>query len=348
MKKQLIILSLFTLIGLVSCQKDIILSEQMEESFYVRSGNADIPAYVYGNGASKVFVILLHGGPGGSGLEYRFGTYAAELEKRYAVVYTDQRHQGGSHGHLKDEEITVDAMVEDIHLLIQTLKIRYGNDISLFMLGHSWGGTLGTSYMVKEDYQHELNGWIEVDGAHDIPRLNIELVKMILEIGNAEVSAGRNTEDWAPILDYVSTIDTNNITFDQTGQLNEYGHEIEDLLSTIFSDSDSTFSPFNYYFRSPSNPIASTITGVQLPQAFLEEVELTSLTNQLPLITIPTLIQWGKYDFVVPPALGYSAFDQISSVNKFLNIYSHSGHSPMVNEPEQYVVDLIAFIEMFK
>jgi len=346
--KKIQIIIFMSVLALFSCQKEVALTEQMEESFYVRTNNADIPAYVYGNGTSKVFVILLHGGPGGNGLEYRFGTYAEELEKRYAVVYTDQRHQGGAHGHLKDEEITVDAMVEDVHFLVQTLKQRYGNDISLFLLGHSWGGTLGSAYMVKADYQHELNGWIEVDGAHDIPMLNIELVKMILTIGNIEVAADRNTDEWVPILDYVNAIDTNNITFDQTGQLNAYGHEIEDLLTTVYKSTDTTFSSFDNYFRSPSNPFSSAITGVQLPQAFLEEVEATSLTNQLNLITIPTLIQWGEYDFVVPPALGYSAFDHISSTNKFLKIYSHSGHSPMVNEPDPFTADLIAFIELFK
>ena len=346
--KKLIFILFISLLGLFACQKDVILTEQMDESFYVRTNHADIPAYVYGNGASKVFVILLHGGPGGSGLEYRFGAYAQELEKRYAVVYTDQRHQGSAHGHLKDEEITVDAMVEDVHFLVQTLKLRYGNDIRLFLLGHSWGGTLGTAYMVKDDYQHELNGWIEVDGAHDIPMLNIELVKMILAIGNEEVTAGRNTTEWAPILDYVNAIDTTNISFDQTGQLNAYGHEIEDLLTEIYPSTDTSYSSFEYYFRSPTNPLTSAITGAQLPQAFLEEVEATSLTNQLNHITIPTLIQWGEYDFVVPPALGYSAFNHISSTNKFLKIYSHSGHSPMVNEPDPFTAHLIAFIEQFK
>ena len=66
--KKLIFILFISLLGLFACQKDVILTEQMDESFYVRTNHADIPAYVYGNGASKVFVILLHGGPGGSGL----------------------------------------------------------------------------------------------------------------------------------------------------------------------------------------------------------------------------------------------------------------------------------------
>ncbi len=348
MSKRTIILLAITALTFFSCQKEVILSEEMEDTFYVRNGGADIPAFVYGNGASNVFLLILHGGPGGNGLEYRFGSYYKELEKRYAVVYTDQRHQGNAQGHLFEDDITVDTMVEDVHLLVKTLKARYGDDISLFMLGHSWGGTLGSAYMVKDDYQHELKGWIEVDGAHDIPMLNIELVKMIIEIGGIEVAAGRNTERWAPILDFANAIDTNNITFDQTGELNSYGHEIEELLDQIQPSSNESVSIMNYLFFSANNPLQSNMTGAFLPQAFLEEVESTALTSQLKNITIPTLLQWGEYDFVVPPALGYSAFNEISSLNKFLKLYAQSGHSPMDNEPALFVADIIDFIEAYK
>ena len=40
---------------------------------------------------------------------------------------------------------------------------------------------------------------------------------------------------------------------------------------------------------------------------FGASVEDIALTDSLFKIEIPTLILWGKYDFVVPPALGYDA-----------------------------------------
>jgi pimeloyl-ACP methyl ester carboxylesterase len=85
-----------------------------------------------------------------------------------------------------------------------------------------------------------------------------------------------------------------------------------------------------------------------LPEAFLKEVELAAYTNEMHKITIPTLLQWGKYDFVVPPALGYSAYDEIGAVNKYLKIYEHSAHSPMNNEPDLFVKDIITFVETYK
>ncbi len=333
---------------LTACQKEPAVSTQMEESFYVRNGDADIPAFVYGNGASKVFILVVHGGPGGNGLEYRGGTYSEQLEEKYAMVYTDQRHQGNSHGHLAESEVTIDAMVEDLHLTVKTLKERYGNDISIFMMGHSWGGTLGTAYMIKEDYQNELAGWIEVDGAHDIPMLNIELVKMIQTIGGEELAAGNNTADWTEMIDFVNGLDTNNITSDQGGTLNGYGHRIEGLLSQLHESNGASPGLLNYLFFTPNNPATSGLSGLVLPKAFMDEVEAKSMTDDLHKITIPTLLQWGKYDFVVPPALGYSAFDKISSTNKYLKIYEHSAHSPMNNEPDLFVKDIVTFIDTYK
>ncbi len=340
----LILLMLIT----TGCKKEATISSEMAETLYIRNGASDMPAYIYGNGSSNVFILVLHGGPGGNGLEYRSGTYAEELEKKYAMVYYDQRHQGNAHGNLKPEDVTIDAMVEDTHLLIQSLKERYGQDISLFLLGHSWGGTLGSAYMVKDDYQNELNGWIEVDGAHDIPQLNIELVKMIQEIGSQELLAGNNVSDWQEMIDYVNAIDTMNITFEQTGQLNQYGHRIEGLLSQLKEGDNAQTSIMQYAFLSPGNPLISTVSGFSLPEAFTRSVELANYTPELSKITIPTSLQWGKYDFVVPPALGYSAYDEISSADKFLKIYDYSGHSPMNNEPDLFIKDIVDFIEAYK
>lgn len=341
------IFGLITVFSLFGCSKEIVLTEKMEDNFYLRKDGADLPVFVYGNGASKVFILIVHGGPGGNGLDYRLGKAAEELEKNYAVVYTDQRHQGNSQDHFKEKDFTTDAMVEDIHYLIRVLKERYGNDISLFMLGHSWGGTLGTAYLIKEDYQHDLKGWIEMDGAHDFPLMLQEQIKMILEIGNAENNLGRNSDKWEPILTYVNGVDTNNISFNDMLILNQYAHEIENLITAI-NPPEVDVKFLDYYFTSPHNPLAAALNSRQIPTSFLEELQFTSYTDKLNLITIPTLIQAGKFDFVVPPAVAYSAFSHIGSTEKSIHIYTHSGHTPMINEPDLFSSDIITFIEAYR
>ena len=48
--------------------------------------------------------------------------------------------------------------------------------------------------------------------------------------------------------------------------------------------------------------------------------------------------------FVVPPALGEDAFEKVSSDVKKLVIFESSGHSPMSNEPDLFVDEVLSFI----
>ena len=181
MKKVIPFLLIVVLITF-SCQKDDY--SLVSDAFRVRNGNADMPVYVHGNNSEYIYIIFIHGGPGDSGYANRAGKAATELENKYVMVYWDQRGQGMSEGKYDSEDITIDIMAEDLHALILVLKSKYGDDCNFFLLGHSWGGTLGTAYLLKNDYQNEITGWIEVDGSHDFPKINIETIKMFLDIGN--------------------------------------------------------------------------------------------------------------------------------------------------------------------
>ncbi|UTW62766.1 alpha/beta fold hydrolase [bacterium SCSIO 12741] len=218
MKKLMILLSLSLI--LFSCSKDSDLSK-VDETLYVRYEGADMPVYMRGNVNSNVIVLIVHGGPGGNGLEYRTGQYSVELEEKYGIAYWDQRGQGMSHGKYKSSDLTVQAMADDMLAVVRALKSKYGSQISIFALGHSWGGTLTARYMTTGNYQHELKGWIEVDGAHDIPQLNKDAVAMFISVAKEQIALGNNVENWQSTLEWAEAIDTNNITSEQGGRLIE-------------------------------------------------------------------------------------------------------------------------------
>lgn len=346
MKHLLFILSILSLF--VSCEKKAKLDKQMEETFYLSRAGSDMPVFVRGNGDSKTFILVLSGGPGNGGLIYRAHTYSDLLEEKYAMVYWDQRHQGNSHGHYNKEDITIDAMVEDTYALIKTLKQRYGQDISLFLMGHSWGGTLGTSYMVKNDYQKELKGWIEVDGAHDFPLMNTELVKMFHTVGSAEIAKGNHVDKWTEIINYTDSIDTTNLSDQEVTQLNVYAGRVEGYLDFLNPKSESNLNGLELNITGANNAATTLINEATLPLEFYQEITSTALTNEMSKITTPTLLQWGRYDFKVPLKLAELAFENISTADKELKIYEKSGHSPMRFEPELFVEDVINFVEKYK
>ena len=79
-----------------------------------------------------------------------------------------------------------------------------------------------------------------------------------------------------------------------------------------------------------------------------EDSQKIPMTDLLYEITIPSQFLWGKYDFVVPPAIGISGYNNVSSTEKELVIFEHSGHSPMSNEPVKFVEVVKAFVELHK
>lgn len=314
------------------------------DRFYFHQDGADLAVEVNGQIRSGTFILLLHGGPGGGSYGYNSGLYSELLEEDYALVYLDQRGQGASQGAYPAEEITLQRFADDTYNLVRLLKARYGVDSNVFLMGHSWGGTTGTYTLLNTRIEEEISGWIEVDGAHDIPMINKEAIKMFLSIGAEEVTAGRETETWQEIIDFASAVDTNNITVEDGGAINNYGYTAESLLSQI----ETSDAPTEYSHSLLTRPVFSLNTvfaNLATSSAIEAETEATSLSSQLSEITIPTLFLWGKYDFVVPPALGVSAVNLFGSTDKELVIFEFSGHSPMDSEPELFAETIRQFVE---
>lgn len=316
------------------------------ERFFFRTDGAELAVQIDGSIGSKTFILLLHGGPGGSGYEYNSGTYAAQLEEKYAMVYLDQRGQGASQGNYDLETISLQQFSDDIYALSQFLKQKYGQDISLFLMGHSWGGTTGTHALLYTDVQDEIKGWIEVDGAHDIPLLNREALKMYLTIGKAEIANGNNTDRWQEIVDFAAGVDTLNISGGDGGQINRYGFEAEGLIEAVNESTGGESS--HSFWVSPIASLAAVSSGQATANAINLETESIAMTDLLDRISVPSLFLWGKYDFVVPPALGIGAFDRVNSQDKELVIFEHSGHSPMDTEPERFVAAVVGFVERLR
>jgi len=336
--------------SLISCQKQD-GRETVDLIHVVREG-ATIPAYIYGNTESQTFVIILHGGPGGNGLEYKFGTYSERLEEEYAVVYTDQRGQGMSQSTASSPAATVELMTKDVYALALTLREKYGDDISLFLLGHSWGGLLGTSVMVSSEYASTFDGWIEVDGAHDFGLTYVEGHKLIDSVCVSMVNQDINVDVYLSFLDRLNETQRNEVTLDNFSVINGLAFEVESQLQIdgliTASDPETAIDALKYQFF-VNNYLTSQVSGSYTnANLFANDLFSVSFTDQLKNITTPTLLLWGAMDMVVAPEVGRSAFRELAIEEKELVIFGNSGHSPMDSEAEQFVDSVIEFIETYK
>jgi pimeloyl-ACP methyl ester carboxylesterase len=317
------------------------------ERFYFRTEGADIAVEVNGNIASKTFILLLHGGPGGGALVYNQGLYSELLESKYAMVYMDQRGNGASQGDYSSNTLTLDQNSKDVYNLSLFLKAKYGGDISLFLMGHSWGGITSGHALTHSAIQSELKGWIEVDGLNDFTLNYLASYRFFNQIAAQELALGNEPEFWNEIVTRLAEMDTNNFSNTDKYFLNSKGFEAENKLSYISNPTDSSASNYTI-LNSPNVSLSLFLSNNLINPIYNENSALNPITNQLNQIKIPSLLMWGKYDFVVSPELGETAYQLIETPNKEFHIFENSGHSPMINEPESFVATVINFIEKYK
>ena len=338
-------ISLIILIAIqvIACKKDNL--NDLSDIFTVRRNNADLMVRVYGNGSSKKFILVLHGGPGGSGTMYRIGTYAKELEKDYAMIYMDQRGQGQSQGQYDKEDLSMASLSADVAAVARVIKNNYGNDIQLILYGHSWGGMIGTATVINPEYQGLFAAWIESNGVHDYPTNDQGTINLFNKVGPEQIALGNSVSYWTEVLDEIKLMDTLNLTYDNRLFLNDKAFEADEKLikARLMNPAEVSLYGASLWGGNPLNTFWSGLsTNLQINEE--NKLDKLSYTNQLHNITIPTLLMYAKYDFVVPPISGTQAYEKISSSNKKLVLFEKSGHSTMFNEPDLYISTIKDFI----
>lgn len=342
-----LVLFIFILV-LSGCQKtEITFSGHASETFYVENAGASMRVLVEGNTASKTLIIFVHGGPGAGSFIYNTDYIRENLEDKYAIAYWDQRNAGASQGNCNGDELNLDQMVEDLKKVIQVLKYRYGQDISLFLLGHSFGGLLMTAFATKADYQTLINGLINVNGSHNYP-LNETLTRnMLLTVGQQQLALNQNSEEWTDIINYCNS-HSGNFTFNESVQLEKYAIDAEGFIPgvkqinipaqilkyAIKNKYPLTSMLFNYIFSSNAD--------------LNKKLAKKEFSSFLYKVTVPVLVLWGKYDFVCPQELGDDFFMKVSSSEKSKIVSPVSGHNIMFQDEKLFCDAIAAFVQKFR
>jgi len=341
-----IVTSIFLLLFLSACYKEeITINSNANDIFYVKSGLNSSRVCVNGNTASKIFLLFIHGGPGGDGLSYRNNYIINNIETRYASVYYDQRNSGSSQGGHNIEELTLDNMIDDIEKLITVLKQRYGSDIEIYMLAHSFGGLLSSGFMTTNDNQQLLKGWIYADGSHNY-YMNDSLTRVrLISSAKEQIALGNNTTKWQEIADYCYA-HPDNFNFKESMKYNSLAWKAmsylkDDSTSVVNNEDESVIKAV----IEDKIPITAYSLNMQANTKFARNLIHASYSDKLYKVNLPTLVIYGKKDFVCPLELGQALYSSISSTDKEFVISDISGHSPMDDDRVNFYNLVIRFIE---
>jgi proline iminopeptidase len=307
---------------------------------FVRHKGADMPVYIKGNLESKTALMVIHGGPGGDSMIYTALPSFQTLEENYAVIYWDQRSSGSAQGNAQDETLTVEQYVEDTDMVLDTVQSLY-NFSSFFILGHSWGGCLGTAYVIDPSHQAKIKGWIEVDGGHNL----VDGLKYSREwvIRYAKTQSGKYwTEALAwyektPVITHELSVISTHCAY--VTKAHGYTHD----------EKNSNINMGSYIFLSPATFPGNTLAQLR-PTTSLWEIWYGSYNEKMPAVTIPTLILWGAHDGILPVELAQDAYDALGTPaeHKSIVIFENSAHSPMIEEGEKFAQSVINFMNTYR
>jgi len=331
------------LLLLISCRDDIYYQGDF---FYLVNKGAQMPVSVRGNVTSGIFILFLHGGPGGTALQ-KVGLPAfATLERSYGMIYWDQRASGSSQGNSKDEYLSLAQFTEDLDKLVDLVRFKYDNP-KIFLMGHSWGGCLGTSYLSVSNRQEKIRGWIEIDGAHNNPKADSLSMEWVIAYANHKIASSLNVEFWS----FVKKWYTNNPDF-TTDQLEHYTF-VDKANGYIFDPSLQRGQKFpnysfNYIFDSPANLTAALTNYSNVIEKFI--VSDIDLTPQMKNITLPTLVVWGLHDGIIPYPMAELTINALGTPapDKSLVTLSSSAHNGFYEEPEVFTEAVEKFIEKYQ
>ncbi|HEY9855295.1 MAG TPA: alpha/beta hydrolase [Stenomitos sp.] len=315
---------------------------QPDTLFFVRNQDADMPVLVRGNLASGKMVLYVHGGPGSNGLTASTREGWQQIERSYAVAYWEQRGSGSSRGNATPDQFTMKQFSEDLDGVVDTLHRKYPNQ-RLILLGHSWGGALGSAYLLDAGHQAKIAGWIEVDGSHSVVEGNQRSWQTIKDVAPQHIASGPNADLWRKALAWHEQNPLSKEGF--ATHIGLVGQLEEELAPP--RPHDPMANP-RLGIATPYSPFTSAANQGNMFEHFVKSDAFMSLdlTSQLGNIKIPSLVLWGRQDMRLPVEMATGAFNALGTpaASKSMQVFEHSAHSPQDTEPEAFAAAVTSFV----
>ncbi|MEX2232159.1 MAG: alpha/beta hydrolase [Cyclobacteriaceae bacterium] len=259
---------------------------------------------IKGKDNSLPLLLFLHGGPGGSVMNYA-DNFTGKLQEHFVVIQWDQR-QTGKTLQLNASPIPLSLKIfqTDTYELIQTLLKRFKR-VKLYLAGHSWGTALG--FHIARNYPGLLYAYIPIG-----PMINqLESERIVLgKMKEKAVTTGnqKETEELALV----------KIPFENGEQLYYHRKWLFD-----FSGNRKKLS------RSYVENWSSTWLKVY------NDASRENLIETLPAIGCPVYFFAGRKDYQTNSSITEEYYNHLVAPKKALFRFEHSGHSIPNSEPDR-------------
>jgi len=340
MKNLAILISIPVIILLSACEKEGFYNG---DHFFVKNAGAEMPVYIKGNINSGVFILFVHGGPGGNASLSSFLPVSKELENDYAFAYWDQRGSGLSMGNPDPSTFTLDQFVDDLDLVIDAINLRHDNP-EIVIFGPSWGGALGSAYLSREEYQDKVAGFINFCSGHNLLEGIPKSVIWVKNYAQTQIDAGNDVGYWTEARDWCATVPDMTVKenyFKYDAYLTKTNAYRKDPNQEVQGPEVGAMGTVNSYLS-----LAIFFNGQYLIPRF-NILEL-NLSAEMAKIKTPTIVIWGRHDGVNTIEMGYDAFNSIGGPDfqeKEMVILENSAHQGYIEEQELFISTFRGFVD---
>ncbi len=285
-------------------------------------GGAQLYVEVRGDDRRAPVLIWLHGGPGAPERPL-FRYFNSALEHDFTVVNWDQRGTARSFDARADPvHLTVDQHVEDLDVVVAHVRRALGRD-RVFIVGHSWGGTLGLLY--AHAHPEHVAGIVAV--APDVAPAEAQRRQYAFVSSEAarldDLRALRRLETLgsAPYRSAKALLAVDGLAERYGAVFHRRPHQFWILFSGM---ARGLVRPWELprYFQANSASL----------QAMNAELLDLDLRTTVPSVEVPVVFMLGRFDRHVDATLASSYYDELKAPSKRLVWFEDSAHNPPFEE----------------
>lgn len=308
---------------------DIKKVESINENVFIDSNDTKLYAEIRGKNNTKPVILFLHGGPGDVALGLiPFQVYAGKkLEENFVMVYLHQRGLVNSLA-VPDSTQTIENHISDVENVIHYLNNKLNRE-KIILMGHSWGGLLGSLYLIKEDFKVEK--FIAIASPFNFNKSNLESLNYTLEWA-------KSTQKQEAILELSEQVKPPINTFDKQLVKSKWASQAYGGIAKNFSIekiiNDSDYKEIKIEWQ---------VKTLDVAKAMFDSLNTINIENHINEVNVPILFMAGKNDANVPPITVKEVFDRYKNEKEFV-LFENSHHLIFVDEPDFFVKEVKEFL----
>jgi pimeloyl-ACP methyl ester carboxylesterase len=296
---------------------------------YININGARQGLIIESSNKGNPLLLFLHGGPGFPVYPI-IKSHRLKLEKYFDVCYWDQRGTGMSYNAEEAKNpLTLKQLLDDTIQVVHYLRETYTQE-KVYLLGHSWGTFLGS--LAAGKYPELFHAYIGIGQIGSALESEKESYHFIL---NKAIHKG----------DRKAQKQIEKVQFDDTYYKNRSYGEIKSKYTNMYGGGfkrrgysnleilkDILGCP-NYTFQEKINIFRGSLYAWQ---SLGELMATRDLVQLVPSLDLPVFIIHGEHDYNTTWTQANRFYESVRSPYKKMYTFSHSAHSPFIEEQERF------------